>query len=408
MSPGRIMNRVSHVQFAAQQADGATLIARAQGSHGLIEAAAPRIESGRALTDDVLAGLHDAGLFKMLLPRSCGGAETDPATFMQIIEALATADASTAWCVSQASGVSMGAAYLKPPVAREIFGGPRSVLANGTASTKVKAIPVAGGYRVTGLWRFASGYKHCDWLGGHCILCDAEGTPRLAADGKTPLERTLLFPKERATFTDVWQVIGLKGTGSDSYAVDNLFVPEDFTYTRESPAERRENGPLYRFTTFNIFGIGFSAVALGIARALLKSFTELAKQKVPYLTSTTLRDNAAVQSQVGIAQARLEAARALLLEKIADLWATATRGESFSRDQQVALRMASTHATHQAREVANFAYGAAGATAIFAANPFERRFRDIHTVAQQVQAGAANFELVGQHLLGLEAKSRLL
>jgi len=403
------MNRVAQDQFAAERLDdGAALIARAKNLVPLIEAAAPRIEADRALTEDVLAALHQAGLFRMLLPRSCGGAEVDPAVFSQAIEAIAKADASTAWCVSQASGVTMGAAYLKPAIAREVFGGPRSVLANGTASTKVKAIPVEGGYRVTGMWRFASGHKHANWFGGHCVLCDASGNPRFAADGTTTLERTLLFPKASAKITDVWRVIGLKGTGSDSYAVDNLFVPEDFTYTRESPAERRECGPLYRFTTFNIFGIGFASVALGIARTMFESFTRLAEEKMPYLTHSTLRENAAVQSQVGLAEARLQSSRALLLDTIQNLWTTVSQGENFSRDQQVALRMASTYATHQAKDVANFVYHAAGASAIFESNPFERRFRDIHTVTQQVQANASNFELVGQHLLGLEAQSRLL
>ncbi len=402
------MNRVSQDQFAAARLDdGAAPIARARDLAPMIEAAAPRIEAERALPEEVVAALHQAGLFRLLLPRAYGGAEVDPAIFMQTIEVLAKADASTAWCVSQASGVSMGAAYLKPANAREIFGDPRAVLANGTASTKVKAIPVEGGYRASGMWRFASGHKHANWLGGHCVLCDASGTPRLAADG-TALERTLLFPKTRARITDVWHVIGLKGTGSDSYCVDDLFVPDDYTYTRESATERRETGPLYRFTTFNIFGIGFASVALGISRAMFDAFTRLAGEKVPYLTRSTLRDNAAIQSQVGMSEARLQSARGMLLRTIEDLWKTAAQGESFTRDQQVALRMASTYATHQAKDVANFVYHAAGATAIFENNPFERRFRDIHTVTQQVQANASNFELVGQHLLGLEAQSRLL
>lgn len=402
------MNRVAQDQFAAAACDGSHLIARARALVPLLEAAAPRIEAERALTADVLDALHEAGLFRMLLPRSCGGFELDPATFMQVIEALAQGDASTAWCVSQACGVSMAAAYLKPEIAREIFGGPRAVLANGTSSTRVKAIPVAGGYRANGMWRFASGHKHATWLGGHCVLCDADGNPRLAPDGVATLERTLLFPKERAKIIDVWHVIGLKGTGSDSYAVEDLFVPEDYTFTRESAAERREPGPLYRFTTFNMFGIGFSAVALGIARALFDAFTKLAAEKTPYLGRSTLRENAAVQSQMGMAAARLQSAREFLLHTIAELWATASAGSAFTGDQKVALRMASTNAAHQAKDAANFVYHAAGASAIFENNPFERRFRDIHTVTQQVQSSAANFELVGQHLLGLEARSRLL
>ncbi len=403
------MNRIPQDQFASAAVyDGSHLVERARALVPLLEAAAPRIEAERALTADVLEALHEAGLFRLLLPRSCGGLEVDPATFMQVIEAIAKGDASTAWCVSQACGVSMSAAYLKLEIAREVFGGPRAVLANGTSSTRVKAIPVAGGYRANGMWRFASGHKHATWLGGHCVLCDADGNPRLAPDGQATLERTLLFPKERAKIIDVWHVIGLKGTGSDSYAVEDLFVPEDYTFTRESAAERREPGPLYRFSTFNMFGIGFSAVALGIARAMFEAFAKLAAEKTPYLGRNTLRENAAIQSQMGMAAARLQSAREFLLQTIGDLWATASAGGAFTGDQKVALRMASTNATHQAKEVANFVYHAAGASAIFESTPFERRFRDIHTVTQQVQSSASNFELVGQHLLGLEPRSRLL
>ena len=402
------MNRMSQDYGGAKRLDNAAaIVARTRELAPMIEAAAPRIEAERALTAEVLAALHGAGLFRMLLPRSCGGAEVAPAVLMQTIVAIAKADASTAWCISQGSGVSMAAAYLKPAIAREIFGGERAVLASGTAATPVPATIVDDGYRVTGTWRFASGCKHADWLGGHCILGEADGTPRLGPNG-APIERTVLFPKAHARFTDTWHVIGLKGTGSDSYSVDDLFVPADYSFTRESAADRRETGPLYRFTTYNMFGIGFASVALGIGRAAFDAFIRLAGEKVPYLWRNELRENAVIQSQVGMAEARLQSARGLLLQILHELWESASQGQSFTRDQQAALRLASTYATHQAKDVLDFVYHAAGASAIFASNPFERRFRDIHTVTQQVQANASNFELVGQHLLGLEARSKLL
>src|SRR4029453_12893796 len=101
---------------------------------------------------------------------------------------------------------------------------------------------------------FASGSRHASWLGGHCTVCEPDGTPRLDAGGK-PIDRPMLFPRASATVTDVWQVVGLRGTGSDNYAVTDLFVPAPHTFTRESPADRREPGPLYRFTMGNIYGV---------------------------------------------------------------------------------------------------------------------------------------------------------
>jgi alkylation response protein AidB-like acyl-CoA dehydrogenase len=217
----------------------------------------------------------------------------------------------------------------------------------------------------------------------------------------------MLFPRAQVTTTDVWQVVGLKGTGSDDYAVDDLFVPADFAFTREAAADRRQTGPLYRFSIFNIFGIGFAGVALGIARATLDDFMALAQEKKPHASKLLLRDNAVVQSQVGLAEAKLGAARAYVLQTLRELWDSACAGENFSNHQRAMLRATTCYAIHQAKEVVDFAYHAAGATAIFERNPFERRFRDLHTVTQQGQAQFANFELVGQSLLGLTPVSRV-
>ncbi|MGA7488676.1 MAG: acyl-CoA dehydrogenase family protein [Xanthobacteraceae bacterium] len=382
-------------------------VARARGLAPLIAAHAARIETEREIVPEVLAALHEARLFRMLLPASCDGLEVDPATFMQAVEELAKADGSTAWCVVQACGCSMAAAYVDPDVAREVFGDPRAVLAWGPVGPNVKAVAVDGGYRASGSWSFASGIKHATWVGGHCPVYEADGTPRLVPDGK-PAERTVLVPKASATINDIWRVIGLRGTGSDNYAIEDLFVPDRYTFTRESAADRRERGPLYRFTTFHLYGTGFAAIALGLGRASLDAFVALAATKMPKTKTFVLRDNAVVQSQVALAEAKLSSARAYLLAVLDESWATAVRGEALPLAQRAALKLAGTYAVHQGKDVVDAVYHAAGATAIFDSNPFERRFRDVHTVIQQVQAQFANFEMVGQVLLGLPSPSRLI
>jgi len=323
------------------------------------------------------------------------------------MEQIAMADASVAWCMSQGSGVSMAAAYLDPKVAHELFGDPRAVVATGAPSAGAKAIAVDGGYRVTGHWMFASGSKHSHWLGGHSTLCDADGKPRLGPDGRPLEQRTMLFPKSSARMIDVWQVIGLCGTGSDDYEVKDLFVPEAYSFTRESEADRREHGPLYRFSIFNMFGMGFCAVALGIARTVLDDFIRLAKEKTVYATPMLMRDSSSVQGQVGLAEARLQAARSYVLDSYDELYEHAARGECLTQEQRVAARGVTCYAIHTAREVVDYAYHAAGATAIFEQNPFERRFRDLHTVTQQSQGHFANFEAFGQALLGLTPARKL-
>jgi alkylation response protein AidB-like acyl-CoA dehydrogenase len=379
---------------------------RARELAPLLTRMSDKIDDARQLPDDVVAALHEARLYRMLLPRSCGGAELDVTGFLLAVEELAKADASTAWCVGQAGGCAMAGAYLDPPIAGEIFGAPTAVLAWGPSARNTKAVAVDGGYRVTGTWIFASGSRHAAWLGGHAAVVEGDGRPRLV-DGK-PLERTMLFPRAKATITDVWQVVGLRGTGSDTYAVADLFVPEAYTFTRESQNDRREAGPLYVFTTFHVFGIAFAGVALGIARATLDAFIELAGQKTPTLSTKPLRESTMVQTDLALAEARLRSSRAFLLETLGELWTSAATARGFTLDQRGRLRLATTYAMHQARHAVDIVYHAAGATAIFDANPFERRFRDMHTVSQQVQGHASNFALAGEIFLGLPPSSKIV
>ena len=386
---------------------GDDCVARARALGSLIASHAAETERGRALAPAVLDALHAAQLFRMLLPRSCGGLEVEPAIFMQAIEEIAKADGSTAWCVVQGSGCSFAAAYLEPKVAREIYADPRAVIASGPGPSG-KAVVTAGGYRVSGRWGFASGIKHATWLACHCPVIEADGTPRISPDGK-PAERTLLFPKARAELTDIWRVVGLKGTGSDVYAVDDLFVPDACSYTREAPSERRESGPLYRcFSNYQLYGTGFAAVALGLARASLDAFIALATTKTPYSKTGLLRDNAVIQSQVALAEAKLSSARSYLVGLLRDTWDAALAGEQPTLDRRARIKLAGVYAAHQGKEVIDTVYHAAGASAIFEDNPFERRLRDVHTVLQQVQAQYTNFELVGQVLLGLPSQTKLI
>src|SRR5215510_385538 len=394
-------------RVSSAQSNTGDCIARARAVAPLIAAHAARGDHEREIAPEVLTALHDAQLMRMLLPRSCGGLETDPLTFVQAVEEIAKADGSTAWCVVQASGCSMSAAYLAPEVAREIFSPERAVLAWGPFGPEGRVVPVEGGYRASGAWSFASGIKHATWLGCHCPMYEPDGTPRLMPDGNQA-ERTMLFPKRSADVSDIWQVIGLKGTGSDRYAIDDLFVPEAYTFTRESAADRRETGPLYRMTTYHLYGIGFAGIALGLARASLDAFVALAVIKMPKTKTFVLRDNAVVQSQVALAEAALSSARAFLLQTLHECWETITRGETLSLPQRPTLKLAGVYAVHQSKDVVDTAYHAAGATAIFEDNAFERRFRDVHTVIQQVQAQFANFEMVGQVLLGLPSPTKLI
>jgi alkylation response protein AidB-like acyl-CoA dehydrogenase len=384
---------------------GCEFIQRARELGREIEAAADEIERRRELPEAIVAVLIERGLFRLLLPRTLGGAELHPAVYVEVIEEIAKHDASTAWCLGQACGCTMTAAYLDPEVAREIFGGKRGIVAWGPPGpAEARAVP--GGYRLSGTWSFASGSHHASWLGAHVPILGTDGTPQLRPDGG-PVMRTLLFPKASARFADIWHVIGLRGTGSDSYTVTDLFVPEEYTVLREAAASPRQPGLLYAFSSSNIYASGFAGVALGIARSALDAFVELARDKIPRGAKSTLRDNNVIQAQVAQSEARLGAARAFLLGSLDDIWHEAAASGRLTIDDNTTIRLASTWAIHQAREVVDTVYHAAGATAIFESNPFERRFRDIHTVVQQYQGRQAHFETVGQVLLGLQPEGAM-
>src|SRR5437868_13867966 len=257
---------------------GLDLVERRQAMQPLISREADEIERTRRLTPAVTSALIENGLYRVLLPQSLGGAEAPLEIFMQMQEEIAKADASTAWCLGQCTVCAMTAAYLDPDAAREIFAAPTGVLAWGAINHEVQVVP--GGYRATARWDFASGCRQASWLGAHVQIVEADGARRRKPDGG-PEVRTILFPVESATLHDVWDVIGLNGTGTDSYSVDNLFIPEKFSALRDDPTALREKGPIYKLTTNAVFGMGFAATALGVARSTLDSSIELARSKQP-------------------------------------------------------------------------------------------------------------------------------
>jgi indole-3-acetate monooxygenase len=379
---------------------GLGLVDRARALQPLITSEADEIERTRRLTPRVTAALIENELYRALLPRSFGGHEAPLETFMQMQEEIAKADASTAWCLGQCAVCAMTAAYLEPDAANEIFNTAPGILAWGAINHEVKAVP--GGYMANARWEFASGSRQASWLGSHVRIVEADGTPRKKKDG-APEIRTILFPVTSATMYDVWDVIGLKGTGTDSYSVENLFVPEKFAALRDDPSAVREQGPLYKLTTNAVFSMGFAATSLGVARATLDAAVDLARAKIPQGLSA-MRDNNAVQGVIGRSEATLRAARAYLYSTAAEVWRDLEAGASVTEAHRIAIRIAATWTIHQSASIVDTAYHMSGATAVFAKSPFERRFRDMHAIAQQIQARDTHYEDAGKAILSANLK----
>ncbi|MCB1745328.1 MAG: acyl-CoA dehydrogenase family protein [Gammaproteobacteria bacterium] len=381
--------------------DDNDVIIRARSVGEVIKAAAPRIEAAGRLTDDVVSAMHEAGMFRLLLPKSVGGDEVTLRTHAEAMEIIASFDASTAWCMSQGSGCSMSAAFMAPEAAKRMFGPRNAVLAWG-AGIQGKAVIVDGGYRVTGTWSFASGSGHATLIGGHSYLYNADGSKVLAEDGRHR-DRTMLFAREKAKFHDVWDVMGLRGTASDTFEVTDLFVPADETVDRDNYAECREPGPLYRCSTSLAYGVGFSALQLGLARAMLDALHDLAMTKTPRGAPSSLLESPVFHMLYARLEAKYRAARAYLHSAASRADEVSARSKDWiPLDERVSLKLATMHVIQDAADVVVEAYRAAGATGIFPNSPFERRLRDALTATQQVQARTTNYVTTGRCLLGLE------
>ena len=372
-------------------------LARARDLAGTIARHADAVERTRRFPAPLLDVLHEARLFRMLLPRSVGGDQVAPGTYARALEEVSRADGSVGWCVSIANSTGLIAAYMDPAPARAIWGDPRATVAWGPPNES-RALAVPGGYRVTGRWDFASGCRHAGWMGAHGSVVEPDGSLRLSAAGK-PTVRSWLFPVGSAVLHDTWDTIGLRGTASDSYSVSDLFVPEEYSSTREDPALRRERGPLYAFPQQTLYSVGIASVALGIARGMLDAFMDLACRKTPRGMGR-LADSSVIQAEVARAEARLGAARAYLIDTVGTVYEGADETAPIGVPERARVRLAAAHAITSAAAVADYTYKAAGVDAIFPGSPFERRFRDIHTVSQQIQSRDVHYETCGQVLLG--------
>jgi len=364
----------------------------------LIRASAAETDAQRELPRPLFEAMADAGLFRLALPRTLGGFEMDLPSYIQVIEEIGRADASTGWVTNQVSIFATYAARMPTAAARAIWiDTPRSVVAN-TPQANAQAVVVPRGYRVTGRQGFSTGCRHASWLAAHATVSE-QGRPRL--DDGQPETRYCFVPRAQAELLDTWQVRGMRGTGTNHFAVNDVFVPEDRT-VKSVTAPLVEQGPLYRLPRTLVFASGDAAVALGTARSCLDAFTDLATTKTPRAMDALLRDQPMIQSEVGRAEARLRAGLAFLREAVREIWGAVVANGAVTLEQRAVLRLATTDGIRTAASVVDMVYNMAGATAAYESSPIQRHFQDVHVMSQHLQARLAHYELVGRHWLGLK------
>jgi alkylation response protein AidB-like acyl-CoA dehydrogenase len=363
-----------------------------------VRAARDDAEQQRQTPPALAAEITKAGIYQMYLPRAMGGPETPPLTAFRVVEELSKADGSVGWCAMIATALSLNAGRLPADVGRELAGSPADYRCAGSARPGGKVWEVAGGYRVNGRWNFASGIQNANWLYCTCVAMDGD-TPRRNASG-APVLRAVWVPRELATIVDTWSTMGMRGTGSQDFTVDHVFVPAAHSCLPD--AAPCETGPLFNQRAWYVtLWTPSAANALGIARGAIDSLAEIAATEASTMSAHLLRDRPMVQARIGEAEAIVNAARAYVFDAVGRLWDTLRAG-SVPTDREIAqARLALVHAMHSSVRAVDKVFHAAGTNAIYTRLPLERAFRDVHVAVQHAAALPSYFEAAGKMLLGL-------
>ncbi len=338
------------------------------------------------LADPVVAALHENELFDMWVPQSVGGAELDPVESLEVIENLAYGDPSTGWVLMAAALANgTGAAYLEKSAVDELFGEGRSPVIAGQGTRPGNAVPKNGGFLLSGSWSFASGIKHGTHI--HTLgVIETTGEPRI-----------FVLPVEQAELIDNWDVMGLRATGSIDYRIDGAYVPDAYTHFAVTDVPK-QGGYLYRVGIVGFAGMCHSGWACGIGRRLLDELAENVRGRGGLDSPQGASD--AFQQGYAKAEGTFRAARALVFETWGDIQETLKAGNELTTRQHTLMRLAMTHVTWAAQEVASFVYTSSG-TAALRASTIQQLFRDMHAGTQHLVASPPVFGAIGRELAGL-------
>jgi indole-3-acetate monooxygenase len=386
------------------------LIAGIRANREKLESAGDRAEELRTLPHDAVAILRTLGLFWLKTPAELGGTPLPPAEFCDVIEELAYVDTSTAWAAMIGAGCNgLTGGWLPEDGAGRIFGsgdGDRPVVA-GQLAPRGTGHPVKGGYLVSGRWGFSSGIVHADWLIG--AFKPERPEPGGASGGDDaaptgfPLMIVFLVPKDQAEVIDNWHVAGLQGTGSLDFSLDGVFVPSEMTYRLGAPAVR--GGDLFRLGMPAFVSNEVPPLAIGLARRALDDMTELAMHTARFPGGPTVSERAVFHKELGRAETRIRAARAVHREAMAQAWETAVAGKVPGEDIQLAVTTASIYAVETCTDVVSDLFRYGGGRVLALSNPMQRHLRNVLAARQHLALSEEHYEAAGRFLLQ-SAKTR--
>ena len=371
------------------------LIVTARGFHDELKRRAPEIEAAHRLPADLAKKFNDAGFFRLLVPKECGGLESDPLTFAQLAETLAEADASAAWVAMICGSTGVTASWVPPEGAREIFS--TSNVVCGVFARRGKAHDEGDHYRVEGRWQWGSASDISDWMTAGCVL-HRDGKPVM--EGETPVTGAIFAPTREIELQGNWDTSGLCGTGSQDFVMKNVRVPK--ARAEFGAFKIHIDRPLFRFPPFGMLASGVAAVMMGAARASIRELTNLASVKIPEAHRRVLAQRTQTQEHVAEAEAHLRSGRAFYYEMMAKTWdETRAKGRA-SIETRRDLRLAITHAARASVRAADLMYNLGGGTSVYKTSPLQRIFRDVHVASQHMQVATPTMETAGRHMLGLD------
>ncbi|MFJ3796137.1 acyl-CoA dehydrogenase family protein [Streptomyces sp. NPDC090088] len=368
------------------------LFRRAEDLVPVLRAAAEDIERARRLPAAVVEQLRDAGVFRMGVPAEKGGPGLDSVQQTEVVEILARGDASAAWCAMIGMDTPLYAQFLPESVARDELGDPDIVTA-GLILPLGRADRVPGGYRVTGRWQFGSGITHADWVVAGCFV-HRDGRPEPGPEGAPGHWRIMLARREEFEILDTWHTTGLAGSGSCDYQAQDLFVPEEHTFSLGHP---RTPGP---HATPEAILRNMPGVPLGVARAALDHVRELAAGRTDRATDTPWADTYRVQLAVAESEMELGAARHAVYGSLRRQAQLIDSGGELGRDDRVDTVLARVNAFRVARTIVGRLYDLVATTAVYRPSPLDRWLRDLTTMRQHVIAQDQVLQSAGAHLLG--------
>jgi len=365
-----------------------------------IKAASASIEAERRLPAPLAHRLMEAGVFRMGTPRVYGGGELDPMSQVRVVEELSRIEGAVGWLSMISTAGSFLPAFLEPSAARRLFGAVESAVA-GQIRPPHRADLVDGGYRVSHRYHFGSGCHHASVVTCGAIIHE-NGEPR--RHGRHPEFRVLLVPTSKIQIIDVWDTTGMRGTGSNDFVVDNVFVPlSDSTTMMEKPYTP---GPLYSFPP--LFLVPHAGVPLGIARNALDFVEQLTLEKKMIPHNRPMREDPVIQETIATCEAQLGAARAYVYDSLEDLWATLCKGDPPAPRQRATYRMMMTYAHQAAKSLISALYDMAASSAIFRSSRLDRDLRDIMTACQHRMVHLRIYRPAGRLWLGLDPEEPLV